>query len=167
MTANPEIPSSPAGNELLITRVFDAPRELVWRAWTEPDHLAQWFFCKDFQMLFVDIDLRPGGAWRSGMRSPDGREYISHGVYEQIDKPRRLVFTHTWEQNDIEPPGVITRAIVTFEERDGKTEMTLRQTGFVTPESRNSHHGGWSEGLERFTRYVHSLVSRTDQNINP
>ncbi len=154
-------PTTSTENVLVIKRVLDAPRALVWRAWTETDHLMQWHCCKDFQMVFVESDLRPGGAWRSGMRSPDGREYVSHGVYEQIDEPRRLVFTFAWEQNDLEPPGLATRVTVIFEERDGKTEMTFEQAGLPTPASRDSHRGGWSEAFDHLVQHLSRALEKT------
>ena len=139
--------------KITITRTFDAPRELVWQAWTQREHLLNWICPKDFTVLFVEVDLRPGGAWRSGMRSPDGREYIHHGVYRQIDKPHRLVFTHTWEKNDIEPPAD-TLITVTLTELDGKTEMVFEHVGFATAESGESHRGGWTGAFDNLANLL-------------
>ncbi len=132
---------------IVISRWLDAPRELVWRAWTERDRLMQWYCPSGFTVLFVENDLRVGGAWRSAMRGPDGSEYIHHGEYRRIDRPSRLVFTHSWEKNDLEPPAD-TVATVTLTEKDGRTRMVFEQVGFATFQSGESHRGGWSGAFE-------------------
>jgi uncharacterized protein YndB with AHSA1/START domain len=134
--------------ELVITRVFDAPRDLVWRAWTEPERIKQWSAPKGFTIPVAEGELRPGGAWKSCMRKPDGTDLWLAGVYREIDEPRRLVFTHAWldEHGD---PGPETLVTVTFVERGGKTEMTFRQSGFESTESRDGHAGGWNECFDR------------------
>lgn len=142
---------------LRITREFDAPRELIWQAWTQREHLMHWLCPKDFQVLFAEVDLRVGGAWRSGMRGPDGHEYIAGGTYQQIDKPHRLVFTHQWEQN-IQEPISDTTVTVTLEESARGTTMTFEQVGFVTAETRDSHHTGWSEAFDNLAGHLESAA---------
>jgi uncharacterized protein YndB with AHSA1/START domain len=78
-------------NEFVITRVFHAPRELVWQAWTEPKHMAAWFGPETFTIPVCKMDLRPGGAWRLVMRGPDGSEYPLSGIYREIIRPERIV----------------------------------------------------------------------------
>ena len=134
--------------ELVITRVLDAPRDLVWRAWTEPERIKQWSAPKGFTIPVAEGELRPGGAWKSCMRKPDGTDLWLAGVYREIDEPKRLVFTHAWldEHGD---PGPETLVTVTFVERRGKTEMTFRQSGFDSTDSRDGHAGGWNECFDR------------------
>jgi uncharacterized protein YndB with AHSA1/START domain len=142
-TASPEL-------ELVITRVFNAPRSLVFQAWTEPRHLLRWSAPRGFDVIEATGDLRVGGTWRAGMRSPDGTEYWLGGVYREIRPDERLVFTHKWD----EAQAVETLVTVTLTERDGKTEMDFRQTGFRSAESRDGHAGGWSEAFERLGEHL-------------
>ncbi|HYN82904.1 MAG TPA: SRPBCC domain-containing protein [Gemmatimonadaceae bacterium] len=134
--------------ELVITRVFDAPRDLVWKAWTEPERIKQWSAPKGFTIPVAEGELRPGGAWKSCMRKPDGTDLWLAGVYREIEEPKRLVFTHAWldEHGDPGPETVVT---VTLVERGGKTEMTFRQSGFDSADSRDGHAGGWNECFDR------------------
>lgn len=143
---------------LTITREFDAPRDRVWRAWTEADALMRWHCPKDFTALFAQNDLRVGGKWRSGMRAPDGSEYIHHGVYHVIDKPDRLIFTHAWEKNELEPAAdtVIT---IMLTEKDGRTTMIFAQVGFANTDSRDSHNAGWSGAFDNMS----AMLSGNDQ----
>src|SRR5258708_10890203 len=95
--------------ELVITRVFDAPRDLVFKAWTDPEHLVRWWGPKGFTSTIMDkIDLRPGAPYRIHMRGPDGDDHWSQGVYREIVDPERLVFAGCWtaadaKQRDPEP----------------------------------------------------------------
>ncbi|MGB9123853.1 MAG: SRPBCC domain-containing protein, partial [Candidatus Angelobacter sp.] len=74
---------------LVITRIFDAPPDVVFKAWTDPKQMAQWWGPKNFTNPVCELDVRPGGAWRIVMRAPDGMEYISAGVYSEVVKPER------------------------------------------------------------------------------
>ena len=78
--------------ELIITRVFDAPRDLVFKAWTEPERLAQWWGPEGFALPFLELDMRPGGAWRACMRGPDGTNFWQHGVCRELVPPERLAY---------------------------------------------------------------------------
>jgi uncharacterized protein YndB with AHSA1/START domain len=121
--------------ELVITRTFDVPRELVFRAWTERQHLDKWWGPKGFTMLSSDIDLRPGGVFLYGMRAPAGEgEMWGRWVFREIDPPRLLSFVVSFSN----PQGEIVRApfsanwpletlsTITFDEQDGKTTLTMR-----------------------------------------
>ena len=138
---------------LVITRIFDAPRRLVFQAWTEPDRVARWWGPQGFTTVYHDMDIRPGGAFRFCMRSPEGAEYWKRGVYREVVEPERLVFTFAWEDGESEP-GHQTLVTVTFAERGDKTELTLRQAVFETVGARNSHHRGWTSTLQRFAEYL-------------
>ena len=136
-----------AHGELLIRRTFEAPRTLVFSCWTEPAHLAQWSCPRGFRCTANRGDLRVGGEFSASMRSPDGVDHRLRGVYHEIVPPERLVFTHAWidEQGKTSPETVVT---VTLAERNGCTEMTFHQAGFVTADARAGHAEGWSSCFE-------------------
>lgn len=110
----------PSDREIVLTRVFDAPRQLVFEAWTRPEHVARWWGLRHQSMTVCEIDLRPGGAWRFVLREPDGQEFAFHGVYREIAPPERLVHTFVFEPMP-QHEALIT---VVFREDDGKTTMT-------------------------------------------
>jgi uncharacterized protein YndB with AHSA1/START domain len=142
--------------ELVLSRVFDAPRPLVFAAWTEAACAARWWGPKGFVSVSCEMDVRPGGRWRRAMRSPAGSLHIASGVYREIAAPERLVFSYAWEDADGRP-GPETLVTVSFAERDGKTELTLRQAVFETVTARDAHRGGWASCLDRFADYLASL----------
>jgi uncharacterized protein YndB with AHSA1/START domain len=150
MTARKD--TTDTGRELVMTRIFDAPRELVWRAWTDHEHGRQWG-PKGFTIPEHDMDLRPGGLWHALMISPDGKPYRQHGVVREVVAPKRLVFTFIWDAE----PDVEMLVTVTLAERGGKTEMTFRQTGFVSAASRDGHEGGWTEAFDRLAEHLSTM----------
>lgn len=129
--------------QLEITRTFDAPKALVFKAWTEAERLAKWSCPKGFTITFGEMDLRVGGSWRVGMRDPGGVVHIARGEYLEIVPTDRLVMTHSWEGGD----GPVTTVTVQLSESRGKTTMTFTQTGFDSVASRDGHDGGWSEAM--------------------
>ncbi|GAB3142819.1 SRPBCC domain-containing protein [Amycolatopsis stemonae] len=141
--------------DLEITRVFDAPRELVFSAWTEPDHLAHWFGPRGFTCPAVTVDPRPGGRWRACIRSPEGDEHWMYGVYREISTPRRLVFTFAWEAEDGE-----TLVAIDFADLGGKTEMTFTQTGFPAAAERDGHHDGWTSSFDDLAGHLRGKDDR-------
>jgi uncharacterized protein YndB with AHSA1/START domain len=145
----------PAERELTITRVLEAPRSLVFKVWTQPEHLVRWWGPKDFTAPFCDIELRPGGAWRACIRSPEGTDLWMRGVYREVVAPERLVFTFAWEEDG--EPGHQTLVSVTFAEQGGKTLLIFHQAAFESVESRDYHHGGWSECFDRLEDYLAHL----------
>ncbi len=128
--------------ELVINRTFDAPRDLVWKMWTE--RMGEWSAPKGFTMPVSEADLRPGGAWRACMKTPEGKALWLGGVYRELAPPERLVFTHAWDRPDGKP-GPDTLVTVTLTERANRTEMNFRQTGFDSVADRDGHDGGWTE----------------------
>jgi uncharacterized protein YndB with AHSA1/START domain len=139
--------------ELVITRIFDAPRALVFKAWTEPDRVARWWGPQGFVTLYCQMDVRVGGAFRVCMRSPEGTERWKQGVYREVVEPERLVFTFAWEDAE-GTPGHQTVVTVTFAEHGTKTRLTLHQAVFETVKTRDEHHSGWTSTLERFAQYL-------------
>jgi uncharacterized protein YndB with AHSA1/START domain len=109
-------------------RVFDAPRDLVFAAWTDPKHLAQWWGPNGFTTTTSAFDFRPGGVWRYVMHGPDGRDYQSRITFEEIVRPERIVYRHGGSNDgggdDVEP--VQFKQTVIFEDLGGKTRLTMR-----------------------------------------
>ena len=115
------------------TREFDAPRELVWQAWSDPKHLSQWWGPDGFTTTTSAFEMRPGGVWRFVMHGPDGRDYENRVMFDEVVKPERLAYHHGGG-DDVEP--VQFRTIVTFEELGGnRTRLTMRGT-FPSAEER-------------------------------
>ncbi len=141
--------------ELVFTRVFDAPRELVWEAWTDPKHLVHWWGPKGFTNTFQEISVKPGGIWRFIMHGPDGRDYPNKIVYEEIVKPERLIYTHSGEEG--EP--VQFHATVTFAKQGAQTKLTMRLV-FPSAAERDrvvkEYHAdeGGTQTLERLAEYL-------------
>ncbi|MCZ4094434.1 SRPBCC family protein [Sinorhizobium psoraleae] len=135
---------------LTITRVFAAPRSLVFKVWTATEHLARWWGPKDFTVPSITADFREGGTWRSCIRSPEGQDYWAHGTYREIVPASRIVFTFTWEEED----AMDTLITVTFDEVESGTRLTFHQAPFPTIESRDSHMEGWGECMDRLLAYV-------------
>jgi uncharacterized protein YndB with AHSA1/START domain len=137
-----------------MTRIFDAPRALVFAAWTERKHLERWQGVPEGFTVTTEVaDVRPGGAFRICMHSPDGAEHWLQGVYREVVAPERLVFTHAWLDAERKPRKE-TLVTITFAERGGKTELTLRQTGFVSEGSRDGHEEGWASTFDRLAGYL-------------
>lgn len=112
-----------ADRELVFTRLYDAPRALVFAAWTDPKHLAQWWGPNGFTLTVHSIDVRPGGVWRFVMHGPDGTDYENCITYDEIVRPERLVYSHGGGE-EVEP--VRFQTTVTFEDHGGKTRLTMR-----------------------------------------
>ena len=129
--------------ELVITRVFDAPRSLVFQAWMDPEHLRHWSAPHGFEISHCEGEARVGGSWRCCMRG-HGQELWLGGVYRRIVENELIEMTHVWEAE-----GHQTLLTVRFEDEGRKTRMTLRQAGFATAASRDGHGGGWRECFER------------------
>ena len=145
--------ASTAERELVITRIFDAPRELVFRAWTEPDRAVRWRGPQGFTTAHYEIDFRPGGSSRVCMRSPEGTEHWQRGLCRELVAPQRLVFTFAWEDAQGRP-GHETVVTVTFDEHGAKTKLTLHQAVFESVTARDLHQGGWSSALECLADYL-------------
>lgn len=119
----------PSDTEIVITREFNAPRQLVWDAFTKPEHVRNWWGLRDYENHITEIDLRVGGSWRFGQRGPDGSEVIFGGEYREIDAPQRAVYTENWLNMPAElggDPDVSDASVITatFDEHDGRTTVT-------------------------------------------
>jgi uncharacterized protein YndB with AHSA1/START domain len=152
--------------EIVITRVFNAPRELLYKAWTEPKHIEQWYGPKGFTTRVTEMDLRPDGQWCYIMIGPDGTEYPSKGVFREIVPPERLVATDEFGEGiekvltvDL-PKGMVTTA--TFEDLGGKTRLTI-QVMHDTVSDRRKHEEmgvvtGWNSSLDCLEEALQSMA---------
>jgi uncharacterized protein YndB with AHSA1/START domain len=150
---------------LAMTRVFAAPRELVFRSWTEPERLKRWWGPKGFTTPFCAMDLRVGGVFLYCMRSPEGRDHWGRGVFREIVVPERLVLAMSFADAEgkavpatyygLSPEWPLeTLLTVAFEEEAGKTRVTLRYKGVPPGPDRGGSRRGWSESLERLGEYL-------------
>ena len=143
--------------ELVLTRVFHAPRELVFKVWTDPKHVAQWWGPHGFTNPVCELDLRPGGAIRIHMRAPDGTVYPMTGVFQEIVEPERIVFISA-ALDAAGNPMFEVLTTVTFAEEGRKTKQTMRARVIkTTPQAAPYLSGmeqGWIQSLERLTAYV-------------
>ena len=133
--------------EIAATRVFDAPRELVWKVWTDPEHVAKWWGPDGFTTTTHSMEVKPGGVWRFVMHGPDGRDYQNKITYLEVVKPERLVYKHGGDK-EVEP--VNFHVTVTFREQDGKTRLDMRM---IFPSAKARDHVietyGAFEGLKQ------------------
>jgi len=112
-------PEKESDREIVSTRVFDSPRELVWKAWTDPNHLKEWWGPKGFTNTFHEFDLGPGGTWRFVMHGPNGTDFHNESVFVEIAKPERIVFQHLKPLHKFQ-------VSATFAEQAGKTKVTFK-----------------------------------------
>jgi uncharacterized protein YndB with AHSA1/START domain len=143
---------------LVITRIFDAPRELVFKAWTEPEQLVRWMGPRGFKSTVVHSDTRPGGTYRIHMLGPSGDDHWTQGVFREIAEPERLVMAGSWADVHGNPTSPETTLTLTFEQHESnKTRLTLHQAIFESVTARDEHRGGWSSSLDRLAEYVTTL----------
>ena len=163
--ASPNPAALPMERELEIIRVLDAPRELVFRAWTDPKHMARWWGPKGFTNRVERMDVKTGGAWRIVMCAPDGAEYPAQGVYREIVPPKRLVFTNDAVDQD---GNVIIEGFttVTLDDQNGKTKLTLQTRGVAKVAYAGQYlqgmEMGWTQSLDRLGE---SLEKASDREI--
>jgi uncharacterized protein YndB with AHSA1/START domain len=143
------------------TRIFEAPRALVFEAWTRPEHLSQWWGPNGFTLTTRSFDFRPGGVWRFVMHGPDGRDYENRVTFDEIVSPERIAYHHGGG-DDVEP--VQFRTLVTFEDMGGATKLTTRGTFPSAAErERVIREYGADKGLEqtlgRLAEYVPQMQS--------
>jgi uncharacterized protein YndB with AHSA1/START domain len=131
---------------LRLERLIAASPERVFDLWTDPDLLVKWWGPEGFDVPAHALDVRPGGQWRTTMRSPEGKLHRVSGIYRTIDKPRRLVFTWAWDQDD-GSRGHETEVTVTFESAPGGTRLKLVQQMFQDKTARDNHSKGWTSSF--------------------
>jgi len=188
MAAKSHVATETAERVLIIKRIFDAPRELVFEAWTDPEHLVHWWGPQGCTVISCEAEPRVGGTWRISMRSPkvlpqfvhrypldpetapglsqprqSGRDVAARdhswiverlrGVYQEVVKPERLVFTYAFE-DDAGRPFHQTVVTVSFTDDRGRTKLTLHQAIFETVSARDDHVRGWTEALDRLAEHL-------------
>jgi uncharacterized protein YndB with AHSA1/START domain len=157
--------------DLVLERVIDVPRELVWKAWTKPEHLKKWFTPAPWTTTEAEIDLRPGGIFRTVMRSPEGEEFNNPGCYLEVTENERLVFTNAM-QPGFRPAGpppegtaecnhLLFTAVVTLEDHAGGTKYTALAM-HSEPGARDAHDAmgfqeGWGKALDQLVEVAKSL----------
>lgn len=154
--ATPDAPVDLHGKDLVITRVFDAPRRRVWQAWTEAEHLARWFAPRTSSVRIVTGDARPGGTLHFCHRYANGDEVWVKGTYREVDEGARLVLDGGFSDaagNFVERPGFFgqTRIAVTFADEAGGTRVTIRQSGLDADRGESQ---GWREQLDRLAGHL-------------
>jgi uncharacterized protein YndB with AHSA1/START domain len=143
--------------EVTLVRVFDAPRQLVFKMWTDPKHMAQWWGPHGFTNPVCEIDARPGGRFRIDMTGPDGTVYPMIGTFREVVSPERLVFVAVAQDGDGKPllESVTT---VTFEDQHGKTKLTVEAKAVglapIAPQMLAGMQAGWTQSLERLAEVV-------------
>ena len=163
MTTKKKLMEDYTGREFIITREFNAPRELVWEAWTNPKHVVNWWGPRGFSTTIETMDVRPGGVWKHVMRGPDGANYPNKSVFKEVVKPERIVFSHGGRRAG--GPGVSFVATWTFEALAAdKTRVTMRSV-FHSAEARDfvvKEFGaieGGKQTLERLAEHLPKMAT--------
>jgi uncharacterized protein YndB with AHSA1/START domain len=152
--------TTPSDREIVMTRVFDAPRDLVFEAHSSCEHLSHWFGPRRYEIVHCEVDFRPGGMWRIVHRDPDGEEYAFHGEYREIVRPERITWTFEFEGM----PGAVSVETMTLEEHGGKTTFTATSS-YDSVEARDGMlesgaESGAAESWDRLDEYLESLEER-------
>jgi uncharacterized protein YndB with AHSA1/START domain len=157
-------PAAASDREIVLSRVFDAPRELVFAAWTDPAHVTHWWGPRGFTTTTAEMDVRPGGVWRFVMHGPDGTDYPNTIVFTEVERPERIAYDHVGEADHGD---VKFHTTVTFADRGGKTELTLRMV-FATVEERNhvvERYGAIEGGEQMLERFAAFLAGAPDREV--
>ena len=145
-------PKPSTENTLNLRRIFKAPREKVFRAWTDPEELKKWWGPEGYATPSAEVDLRVGGKYRLGMRKlPDGEIFYLTGIYREVRPPERLVYSWRWEA---EPEYGETQVTVDFRQAGNSTEVVLTHEFFPTGKARDDHNRGWSSCLDRLAKLL-------------
>ena len=158
----------PPDTIIRIEREFDAPRDLVWMAWTTPDLIMRWWGPKGFTAPYCRISLRVGGSYLYAMRSPEGKDYWSTGFFHEVVPLERIVATDSFadEKGNVVPATAYGMSAafplemlmtVTFEDKGGKTKLTLTHAGLPPGKDLEDAREGWNESLDKFAEVLASL----------
>lgn len=149
-------PSAAKRPELTIQRTVAAPRSVVFQVWTQNEHLKRWCCPTGFSIPFSEGEVRPGGTFRTCMRSPAGEDHWLGGTYLEIVPEERIVFTHAWQDEAGRSDHETTVTITLEDAGEGRTRLTLHQAYFTSEASRAGHESGWNETLDELERYLAS-----------
>lgn len=151
----------PEDRVLVIERVFNAPRALVWDAFTKTDHLLNWMGPRNYPAAAFEADVRVGGKWRGRLRSTEtGQDLGQSGEYLEVERPSRLVYTFQWDKQSEEDEIFDTVITVLLEDRDGKTLMKFYQSIFNTQSNRDGHIRGWNSSFDRLGELLETMKNR-------
>ncbi|MCZ6491166.1 MAG: SRPBCC domain-containing protein [Acidobacteria bacterium] len=146
-------PQAAPKTTLTLRRTFQAPREKVFHAWTDPETLKKWWGPEGYETPEAEVDLRVGGRYRLGMRKlPDGEVFFLGGTFREISPPERLVYTWSWEQASMDVGE--TLVTVEFREAGQSTEVVLKHELFPNEETREHHNQGWNGCLDKLTKLL-------------
>ncbi len=150
-------------DKVTLTRIYDAPRELVFQAWTDSSLMARWFGPTVFTIPICQLDVRPGGEIYVVMRDPDGVNYPMTGLFQEVVAPKRLVFTTRAIADEAGRPQLETLDVLTLEDLGGKTKLTLEVTVIkATPAAEGALAGmeeGWSQSLAKLAELLQQTVA--------
>jgi len=152
--------SKVSNRELVLTRIIDAPREKVFKAWTDPELLKQWFTPLPYTTPFAQLDVRPGGANLIIMRDPQGNEFPNRGVYLEIIQNQRLVFTDAYTEAWVPSEKPFMTVILTFEDAGGKTKYTARVLHWTVADRETHEKMGFHEGWGKATDQLEALLKK-------
>lgn len=141
---------------LEISRLFDAPPDLVFELWTTPEHLVRWWGPRNFSSTTEIFEFREGGRYRHLIHGPDGQTYAMSGIFREIVVAKLIVFTFAWDEGDVQGR-FETMVTVTMAAEGDRTRLTFRQEPFADIETRDSHIKGWSECLDKLGVYLASI----------
>ena len=146
----------PSDREIRLTRVFNAPRGLIFEAMSKPEHVARWWGPREYTTMVSDMDFRVGGAWRFVLRMTDGSDHPFQGVYREIVPAERLVYTECYDVPSMGSPEWLTT--ITFEEFGGKTKLTLHRSAValngVAVSMLEGMKPGWTQSLDRLAEHL-------------
>ncbi len=152
-----ENPNELSKRILTIKRTFNASRELVWEAWTQPEHIAQWWGPKGMEVKVIQHDFKPGGSWKYSMPMPDGSEFISEGIYTEIVVPEKLVTTANFRPMT---EGVIIQVL--FGENGNTTDFTFSvihpTEEYCRQQEQMGFYNGWGSTLNRLEFFLSTLI---------
>ncbi len=152
----PKIVAQPGGREIVITTMYDAPREMVWRAYTEPDLIKQWWGPRELTTNIDQLDVRAGGVWRFVQKDPRGNEYAFRGVFHTVTRPELIIQTFEWEGM----PGHVSLQVARFDEKDGRTTVNAIAV-FETVEDRDGMiQTGMQKGVDEGSERLSELLAR-------
>ena len=145
-------PQSQQETALQLKRTFTAPRERVFRAWTDAKELALWFApSSDYTTIITELDLRVGGKYQLEMHHKNGNVHQLHGTYRQIKPPEKLVYTWNWQKDESKPESVVT---IEFRDLGGSTEVCLTHEHLPNAEEREKHSHGWTGCFDQCQKYL-------------
>jgi uncharacterized protein YndB with AHSA1/START domain len=150
-----------ANNDLVLTRLIDAPREKLFKCWTTPELMKQWFVPRPWTLSDVEVDLRPGGSSKVVMRSPEGQEFPNLGVYLEVVPNEKIVFTDAYTEAWVPSEKPFFTGIITFEDEGGKTRYTAVARHW-TAEDRKAHeemgfHEGWGQCADQLAELAKKI----------